>query len=553
MNCRATREWIGDLLFRDPDGPAPRAVALHLAECPDCAREQRLARETLEAITPSHGGAVVASARFRERVLAAIPAEAAVPIANVGPNPTRSAAPPWRRRASRMRMTIAVAAASVLAMILFPIGLGLIPSSRGGAASLLSQAAAAESRLFAADDVVHLAGEIVAGPVADPELAAVRWIPLVAVGTDGKMHYQQIKLGNDPGATYRLRDESWYDPATHRFAHILSLNGRPLFANAFDGRSVHLMDLDDQGRPRVESRAVDAAFQPPRDPSEFLGVLTVARPVEDEAHLSRPDLIHEEGQVKLADGTPAHVVRITSLSRESGIGLDVDLRITIRDDNHLIESMEFVASGKTIYTIRRAQADNRREPRYGWDLAGIRSAVEKHEGEPKMPVRTLADMIRMDVTVDAMAKGADYPVYVLDRNPGWSERRQIVDILDLPSPPHRMFAAIYPAKDRRHVILVQAHSFNANLAPLTREAKLVYTAPSGIKVWSTRDDRAMAKILLSSIGTTKAIFADKPSPDCTGYLFETPDGTFPVLAVNGVLTDAELHGLADSLVRVRPK
>jgi hypothetical protein len=30
-------------------------------------------------------------------------------------------------------------------------------------------------------------------------------------------------------------------------------------------------------------------------------------------------------------------------------------------------------------------------------------------------------------------------------------------------------------------------------------------------------------------------------------------GTFPALAVNGTLTDAELHGLADSLVRARPK
>ena len=132
-------------------------------------------------------------------------------------------------------------------------------------------------------------------------------------------------------------------------------------------------------------------------------------------------------------------------------------------------------------------------------------------------------------------------------------RRQIVDILDVASPPHRMFAAVYPAKDKRHVVFMQAHTFNANLAPLARSSKLLYTSPAGVKLLSSKDDKAMAKILLSSIGSTKLIFTDTPAQDCTGYLLETPDGTFPALAVNGVLTDAELHGLVDSLMRARPK
>ena len=41
---------------------------------------------------------------------------------------------------------------------------------------------------------------------------------------------------------------------------------------------------------------------------------------------------------------------------------------------------------------------------------------------------------------------------------------------------------------------------------------------------------------------------DPPAKDRTGYLLETPDRTFPALAVNGSLTEAELHELVDSLV-----
>ena len=96
-----------------------------------------------------------------------------------------------------------------------------------------------------------------------------------------------------------------------------------------------------------------------------------------------------------------------------------------------------------------------------------------------------------------------------------------------------MFAAVYPAKDKRHIVFMQAHTFNANLAPQARAGKLLYTSPAGIKVWSGKDDRSMAKILLSSIGSTRLIFSDTPSQDCTGYLLETPEGTFPALAVNG--------------------
>ena len=42
--------------------------------------------------------------------------------------------------------------------------------------------------------------------------------------------------------------------------------------------------------------------------------------------------------------------------------------------------------------------------------------------------------------------------------------------------------------------------------------------------------------------------ARKAVHDRTGYLLQTPSGTYPALAVNGRMTDKEFRALIDSLV-----
>jgi hypothetical protein len=548
MNCREYRQWIDDLLLRDPVEAPPADVAQHLGECGECAREYALALETLEAITPR--AVAVASPRLKQRIMAAIPAatldESGIETAA---QPIRSVSR-WKHRAARMRLAIALAAAVLLAVTLFPFWPGPSPPRNSSVLDLLARAEAAEAWLFAAGEVVAVAGEIVVEPVPDAALAEARWLPLVSLGADGKPRFDQLKLGGDPKEAYTIRDESWFDPSTRRFAHVLTLKGRPLFANSYDGRSVHLLEVDNQGQGRFKDEPVATGFQPPKDPSGFLGIFAFAKSSKDD--LGSRQAVRDDGPTKLADGTPAHVLRLISPGGSSGPGLDSHVRVTIRDDNHRVESLELVVSGKTLYTVRHAEAPRGRDPEYGWDLAGLKPAVEKGKGGAKSPVQTLADMVRISVTVEEMAKRADYPVYVFDRDPSWSARRQIVDMLDLPSPPHRMFAAVYPAKDKRHVVLAQAYTFNANLGPLARSGKLLYTSPAGIKVWSGKHDQQMAEILLSSMGST-GLFVGPPAKDRTCYLLDTPEGTFPALAVNGVLTDAELHGLVDSLVRAKAK
>ena len=91
-------------------------------DCDECAREHALALETLEAITPR--ALAVASPRLKERILAAIPAATldAAPAIDTAGEPVRLA-DRWKHRVARDTtvLAIALAAAVLLAMILFPI------------------------------------------------------------------------------------------------------------------------------------------------------------------------------------------------------------------------------------------------------------------------------------------------------------------------------------------------------------------------------------------------------------------------------------------------
>ena len=122
---------------------------------------------------------------------------------------------------------------------------------------------------------------------------------------------------------------------------------------------------------------------------------------------------------------------------------------------------------------------------------------------------------------------------------------EITDVLDIVSPPNRMFIITHRAQDGRHVVLLQSASYNKMLGPMTKLGKLVYTSPRGVKVWSGPRDKWLAGILLQS---ARATIKDSPSEDRTGYLLETPVGTYPALAINGQASDEELHRLVDSLV-----
>jgi hypothetical protein len=157
-------------------------------------------------------------------------------------------------------------------------------------------------------------------------------------------------------------------------------------------------------------------------------------------------------------------------------------------------------------------------------------------------------MVIRDVSVEHMIEKASFSTYVFKSAPAWTGERQITDILDIVSPPQRMFAIAHRGKDGRHVVLLQSASYNKMLAPLAKTAKVVYTSPSGVSVLSGGEqmDQWLAGILLES---SRAVINDPPSAERTGYLLQTPKGTNPALAVNGRLTAGELRQLIDSLIQ----
>ena len=441
-------------------------------------------------------------------------------------------------------MALALAAVVLLAVSVFRSSPE--QASSGRAWNLLAEASAAEAALFADGQLTSMSNEIIVEPVKDPELIAMRWLPLMAIGADGKPQFQQLKLGGEPGKGYTVQDQTWYEPSTRRFARVLRLDGRPLFANAYDGKAVYLLEFDEQGQPRLKRFLVTAEFQPPKNPAAVLGI--AAGLTSNLDRRGAKDFAKDAGATTLEDGARAHIVKL-SFSRPNADGradedkqLDAYFRVTIRDDDKTIESLEYIVREQLLFTVRRGKPADDREPPFGWDLSGLEKTVASTKGQS--PVQALADLVVPNVSVDDLVKRADYPVYLFAKDPAWATDRRIMDILDLVSPPHRMVAVTYRAKDKRHVVLVQAHTFNEKFGPVARAGKLIYTSPAGIKVYSGERDRWLAEILLSS---SRAVLFDPPADDRTGYLLQTPDGTFPALAVNGAISDDELHALIDSL------
>jgi hypothetical protein len=536
MDCRRCQDLLDNLLVAEPT-PAQRAALVQHAEaCPECARQYDSANQALAAITPMSPLRI--SADFKERVMHAI-------------SDARLFQPePITMRVSRVRawkVMAAVAAAAVLLVAVTPffrLGPGPAGNGTGGrfsAFSLLSEACAAETTLFAGNQIVHLVNEIIVMPVSDPTLARMRWFPLVSLDATGKPHYQQLTLAAEPGKGYTVEDQSWYDPATGRYVRVMTSAGKPIFATSFDGSKVYDLEMPATGAPRVVNRAIGKDFRPPKSPAEFLGISTGLQSAVDRKDET---LVQDAGKTKLEDGSEAHLLNLGMPTKggpkEAG---DAYYLVTIRVDNNRIEKMEFTINGQTMFVIRRGKSEPGQGPTSGWNLAGIAQKAAGLAATPGLGI--VANMVIPNVSVEHMVKKADFATYVFAKDPSWAGDCTITDVLDIPNPLHRMFAITYRAKDGRHVVLLQSYTYNQMLGPLAKTGKLVYTSTDGVKVWSGPRDQWLAQILLQS---ARAAIQDPPGKELTGYLLETPLGTFPALAINGRLTEEELHALIDSLV-----
>jgi hypothetical protein len=76
---------------------------------------------------------------------------------------------------------------------------------------------------------------------------------------------------------------------------------------------------------------------------------------------------------------------------------------------------------------------------------------------------------------------------------------------------------------------------------------MIYESKNGFKVWTGPRSKWLGGILLQS---AQGVTRSAPSADAIGYILESPAGTYPALAINGNITDDELHALVDSFAPI---
>ena len=408
--------------------------------------------------------------------------------------------------------------------------------------SLLSKACAAEDALFLRSSLVHLRNEIQVFPVSLPEAGdrkgpSSTWLPVCTLKPDGSLGILQLSLLVPPDKPYTVSDEAWYDGSSGRFARVMTADGQVVLANSFDGGAVYTVQPSTDGRMGLAKQAVSSKFKRPTSPASFLGI-GAGLPVD----LKGEPLVQAVTEGRLEDGSAARVFQV-GMSDADGKTPAYWL-FKVRQDDQTLAQKEFIIEGRRQLLIRRVLTEDVNQPAVAWDLEGLDRTT------PAGPAAALAtispDMVFQDVPLSSMAQRADFPTYVLSAKPSWTGEPVLSDILDVGSPPKRMFSLDWRADDGRHVVMVQAPSYNKVFPEMLANDTPVYTSAGGFKLHRNPEkEKWLANILLSS---SRSVLKDPPAANCISGLVVTPAGTVIALAVNGRVTDEELHSLVDNLV-----
>lgn len=534
MDCRTFRKQYVTLLDVQPDGPLAEELTRHMESCPECAAHFASIRQLVPSLKSSCP--VQPPEGIKENVMNRILAmEAAASQTQARFEPRRLRL--WRPLVAAGVLGVLLLIGSVLMNRPNP-GPGRLPENRVlSAITLVSQAAAAEARTFTGQGLVHILNQIIVGPIVQPELAKLCWLPTTVLEETGRLNYSRLSLPSQPGKSYVINDEIWFDPATGHYARVMSERGATVFATAFDGKGLYsFVPAQPVG---ITRKAVAGGFKPPKNPAELLGI-SAGLPF-DLARIKEENL-KDAGTETLKDGGIVRVLK-SAMATPDGKPSDNYWLFKIRESDQTIAALEWHMGETRLLAIERVRAESLPGQKVAWDLAGLVHKPTAATGQPQASLQK--DMLIPDAKIEDMARRASFATYVFATSPPWAPTRTITDVLDPVSPGQRMFIITYLAKDHRHVVLVQSPSYNKLMGPLVKMSKVVYHSPNGFKVVSGPRDPWLAGILLDS---ARAMTHEKAAEKRTGYMLESPAGTFPALAINGPVTEAELHQLIDSLV-----
>lgn len=473
----------------------------------------------------------------------------------------------------RSKITRVVAAAAVVILISIAGWFTVSPGKPAAMSSftLLAEACAAEQALFTGNKIMHLVSEITVYPTSNkgaelidnlnnvkksPEELnkinreilstwLVGWLPISSLQANGRPGINRIKLSEDSQQPYTIQDDSWYDPATGRFARVMETDDKIIFANSYDGNFIYQSESMDNGTIKVKSQAVTANFRAPDNPAVFLGLTAGVQQCLDEKCLRRP--VQKVTNDFLADGTQVTVYKV-GFTDPAGELKSYSL-FKVRQSDGIIAELEYIANGKPQITIRRVLSELVEKPEFSWNLTEMSN--KELAGETPGAVTVASDGAIQNVSVRDMVEKSSFETYIFATDPPWTQHRTIVDVPDTMSVPKRMFVAIYNTQDNRHVILAQSETHNKYMASVSKQVeangnqinKTVYE--NGYKVWADSGPVAWwTDITLRSAGI-------EPAKDRSGYIVETPSGTFVLIVVNGKLTKEELDGLVNSLIPAR--
>jgi len=531
------RDQLVSLALGELSEPARSEVRAHAMECDQCRTELRRLERLLECAGRRQGmsAAEPLYASARAGLLDAVRREAEPKIIA---RPVLRRAFAWRKIMASPIVKMAVAAGIVVTLGL--LGLSRFPTSnnnRPWTPSLLSTACAAEEALFTGTKIVHIQNEIIVqGVGADGPAAELieGWLPMCSLTSDGQLRIHQLKLPA-AGESYVVTDHSWYDPVTGCFTRVLKVGEAVVFGNAYDGRFIYDATVGPGPAVQVASQALVSGFKPPESPAEYLGLAAGLKTA-----LAQDDsMVQSVEPGTLADGAPVHIFKVGMP------GPDGQLQgwwlFKVRDDDATIAEKECVLLGRSRFLIRRVVTEPVDKPAISWSLSEIAGT-----GVPAaQPVSVTPDMVIPNVSVQHMVERAQFETYVFSTQPSWTGAVQITDCVDPVPPVARMVFRTARAEDHRHIVLVQSPTYNLLSGRVAQGGTLVYTSPNGFKVWGGGPQKWYSQILLQSV---QWFIKDKPSEDRTGYILESPTGTFPALAINGPVTDEELHKLVDSLI-----
>ena len=423
--------------------------------------------------------------------------------------------------------------------------------------SLLSKARAAEQTLFEQDGIVHIVNEIIVYPVSanyklperiDPQnlssqqrdyLRTVNswldynWLPLCSLKADGELRFNQLKLSENADESYIITDQAWYDPTTGYFARVMEVDEKVIFANSYDGQSVYFSETGPDSSVEILSQRVTDDFIPPQNPAEFLGISSGVRS-SVQKDVSLP--IREVTEDILEDGS---VVDVYKIGYADLLGdLNTYWLFKIRRNDGIAAEMEFVISGSTQLVVRRVLSETINSAALSWNLNEIDHRLASGAD---LKATIIPDMMIPNISLEYMINKAGFETYVFSHAPSWTDNVEIGDVADFASSSRRMFIITYQATDGRHVVFCQSHSFNKFFPSILKMGRLLWTSPNGFKLWHGGPYKWWTEMHMRSCGF-------KPAEDRIGYVIETPSGTFPSLAINGPVTEEELHSLIDSLV-----